>query len=209
MVPSHPTSAIVLAGGMSRRLGQDKRRLRLWGTPGPLLLEHVVSVVGGLCPDVVVVLNDPEQWRQLPARLVPDRYPGTGPLGGLYSGLEAAQHEHALVVGCDMPFLNSDLLRALLAHPRNYDVLVPRTLRSHMVRNEQQLEPLHAIYRKTCCLPIEVTLAHGQREVVAFFAQVRVVVVEPEESYLYDPLGRSFLNINTPEQLALIKASLA
>ena len=53
-------SAIVLAGGLSRRMGEDKRRLRLWGQGQPVLLEHTVSVAAQLCADVVVVLNDPE-----------------------------------------------------------------------------------------------------------------------------------------------------
>src|SRR5919205_2151237 len=98
MEADHRASAIVLAGGLSRRLGQDKRRLRLWGPEQPMLLEHTVSIVARLCPDVVVVLNDPEAWAGLPARLVPDIYPGSGPLGGIYAGLMAASYDYALAV---------------------------------------------------------------------------------------------------------------
>ena len=63
----HDVRAIVLAGGVSRRLGQDKRQLRLWGTAGPMLLEYVVGIVARVCADVVVVLNDPDAWNTLPA----------------------------------------------------------------------------------------------------------------------------------------------
>src|SRR5947209_3599396 len=98
-----PTSAVVLAGGLSRRLGRDKRRLRLWGAQQPTLLEHTVGVVARLCPDVVVVINDPQEWRGLPAGLVPDVYPDGGALGGIYSGLAPARHVYALAVACDMP----------------------------------------------------------------------------------------------------------
>src|SRR5688572_3668459 len=115
------TSAVVLAGGLSRRLGSDKRRARLWGDDGPVLLERTVALIASLCPDVVVVLNDPEAWPQLPARLVGDRYPDGGALGGIYSGLDAAAHDHALVVACDMPLLSRPLLAAMLARPRDYD----------------------------------------------------------------------------------------
>ncbi len=94
-------SAVILAGGLSRRLGQDKRRLRLWGEGGPTLLERTVATVGALCADVVVVLNDPEGWPGLGGRHVPDAYPDGGALGGIYSGLAAAEEEHALVVACD------------------------------------------------------------------------------------------------------------
>ena len=197
-----PTSAVVLAGGLSRRLGQDKRRLRLWGAQQPALLEHTVGVVARLCPDVVVVINDPQEWRDLPARLVPDVYPDGGALGGIYSGLAAARHEYALAVACDMPFLNAELLAAMLARERNYDVLLPRSPQPGAARNALDVEPLHAIYAKTCLEPMRATLESGRRQIAAFFPQVRVAYVETEEIRRYDPAGRSFLNVNTPEQLA-------
>ena len=195
-------SAIVLAGGVSRRLGQDKRRLKLWGTAGPTLLEHTVEILVRLCADVIVVLNDPEEWRDLPARLVTDTYPDSGSLGGIYSGLVAATNNYALVVASDMPFLSADLIRAMLMHSRNYDVLIPRSLHSGTTRNALDVEPLHAIYSKSCLEPIRVLLESGRRQIAAFFPQVQVAYVEPEETQRYDPSGRSLLNVNTPEQLA-------
>ena len=202
MRSDNPASAIVVAGGLSRRLGQDKRRLRLWGEDQPSLLEHTVQVVGQLCSDVVVVLNDPQAWAGLPARLVPDVYADGGALGGIYAGLAAVEREYALAVAADMPFLNPDLLGALLAHPRDYDVLVPRSLQPGSARNELGVEPLHAIYSKACLAPMRATLDSGRRQIAAFFPLVRVVYVEPDETRRYDPTGRSLLNINTPEQVA-------
>jgi molybdopterin-guanine dinucleotide biosynthesis protein A len=203
-----PTSAIVLAGGQSRRLGQDKRRLRLWGETGPTLLEHTVGVVAQLCPDVVVVLNDPQAWPNLPARFVADVYSDGGALGGVYSGLLAAQRGYALAVACDMPFLSVELLRAMLARPRDYDVLVPRSLRPGTTRNALDLESLHAIYGQACLEPMRTALESGRRQIAAFFPQVRVAYVEPEETRRFDPAGRSFMNVNTPEQMAEAEASL-
>lgn len=197
-----PASAIILAGGLSRRMGQDKRRLRLWGESGPTLLEHTVGVVARLCADVVVVLNDPEAWAGLPARLVPDIYADGGALGGIYAGLLAARHTCALAVACDMPFLNPDLIAAMLARPRDYDALIPRSPSPGAARNALDVEPLHAMYAKTCLDPMRDTLESGRRQIAAFFPRVRVAYVEPEEIRRYDPDGRSFLNVNTPEQMA-------
>jgi len=197
-----PTSAIVLAGGVSRRLGQDKRRLHLWGSAGPTLLEHVVGIVARLCADVVVVLNDPDDWAGLPARLTPDVYADGGALGGIYSGLLAAEHEYALTVAADMPFLNAALLGAMLAKARDYDVLVPRSLDPGTARNALDVEPLHALYAKACLAPMRATLESGRRQIAAFFPSVRVAYVEPDETRRYDPAGRAFLNVNTPEQMA-------
>jgi molybdopterin-guanine dinucleotide biosynthesis protein A len=203
-----PTSAIVLAGGSSRRLGHDKRRLRLWGETEPTLLEHTVSVVARLCRDVVVVLNDPETWPKLPGRIAADVYPDGGALGGIYSGLLTIQHDYALVVACDMPFLSVDLLHAMLARPRDYDVLVPRSLHPGTTRNPLGVESLHAIYSKACLEPMRMILESGQRQITAFYPQVRVAYVKPEEIRRFDPAGSSFMNINTPEQMAKTVASL-
>src|SRR5262245_5139087 len=158
MATDSRASAIVLAGGLSRRLGQDKRRLRLWGETQPTLLEHTVSIVAQLTPDVVVVLNDPEAWPDLAARFAVDVYPDGGALGGIYSGLLPARHDYALAVACDMPFLSLELLRAMLLRPRDYDILVPRSLHPGMTRNALDLEPLHAIYNKACLKPMQQTL---------------------------------------------------
>jgi molybdopterin-guanine dinucleotide biosynthesis protein A len=202
MQPYPPASAIVLAGGVSRRLGQDKRRLRLWGSAGPTLLEYVVGIVARMCADVVVVLNDPAEWASLPARLTPDVYADGGALGGIYAGLRAAEHEYALAVACDMPFLDAGLIGAMLARPRNYDLLAPRSLQPGAARNALDVEPLHAIYAKACLAPMQATLESGRRQIAAFFPAVRVAYVEPDETRRYDPAGRSFLNVNTPEQMA-------
>ena len=195
-------SAIVVAGGQSRRLGYDKRTLRLWGPEGPALLEHTVGVVARLCPDVVVVLNDPEAWSHLPARLVPDVYADGGALGGIYAGLLAARHDHALTVAGDMPFLGDELLAAMLARPRDYDVLVPRSLQGGATRNRLDAETMHAIYGKACLGPMRAALESGRRQIAAFFPEVRVAFFEPDETRRYDPSGRSFLNVNTPEEVA-------
>ena len=203
------TSAIVRAGGQSRRLGQDKRRVRLWGESGPTMLEHTIGLAARLCAEVVVVLNDPGDWPGLAARAVPDVFPDGGALGGIYSGLLAARHDYALAVACDMPFLNAELIAFMLARPRDYDVLVPRSLTPGATRNALGVESLHAVYGKSCLEPIRATLASGRRQIAAFFPLVRVAYVEPEEARRYDPAGRSFENVNTPEQMAEAAAWLA
>src|SRR5262249_53258308 len=162
-------------------MGQDKRRLRLWGPAQPTLLEHTVDIVAQLCRDVVVVLNDAELWAGLPARLVPDVYPEGGALGGLYARLLAARHDYARALACDMPFLNAHLLRAMLARKREYDALVPRSLEAGTTRNALNVESLHAIYSKACLDPIRAALESGCRQIAAFFPDVRVAYVEPEE----------------------------
>jgi molybdopterin-guanine dinucleotide biosynthesis protein A len=197
-------SAVVVAGGRSSRLGQDKRRLRLWGESGPTLLEHTLAIARSLSDDVIVVLNDAVDWPGLPARLLPDRWPEAGPLGGIATGLAAARHEWSLVLAADLPLLNLGLLRGLLDQPRQGLALVPR--RAGDTRNRAGDEPLHALYHRSCLAPFERRLAQGQRQVVAALAELDVQVVDIAEG---DPRLRSFTNINTPEQLREVRAALS
>jgi molybdopterin-guanine dinucleotide biosynthesis protein A len=162
--------------------------LELEGQPLILRTTHRLEA---LTDDLIVVTNDRERYKSLdlPARLVPDLRRGEGALMGVYSGLLAARHPHALVVGCDMPFLNLPLLRYLVSLVNDADVIVPRL--------DGYLEPLHAIYAKTCLPYMADLLNRGRRQIIGFFDQVKVCYVEQELSDL-DPHRLSFLNINTP-----------
>jgi len=203
-----PLAGVVVAGGLSRRMGQDKRRLRLWGWDDRTLLEHTVALLATLCTEVIVVLNDADDWQQLSVRLVADVYPDSGPLGGIYSGLNAAQHEHALVVAADMPLLNPALLRWMIAQPRDYDVLVPRLADASRARNRLGVESLHAIYSRACLEPIRRQLDAGNPQVIGFFSEVRVHLVDPDTIAQFDPNGDSFRNVNTPDELELVRRLL-
>ena len=189
-------SVIIVAGGRSTRLGVDKRRLRVWGNDGPTLLEHTVTIARSLSDDVLVVLNDPAAWAQLEARLVPDSWPNAGPLGGIASGLRAAQHEWSLVLAADLPLLDITLLREMLLLPRYTQALVP------LLGDEvPRYEPLHALYYRSCLPIIESDLAADQRKIVALLTALDV---QPFPISSDDPRARSFTNLNTPADVAAL-----
>ncbi|MCL4460063.1 MAG: molybdenum cofactor guanylyltransferase [Chloroflexi bacterium] len=185
-----PLTVIVLAGGKSSRLGVDKALLTL-GRDRPLL-QHVIERLRGIGDEVIIVSNSADH-RQPGTILVEDIYQEMGSLGGIYSGLLSASFQHALVVACDMPFLNQGLLRYMAELPRDYDVLIPRV--------EDNLEPLHAIYAKSCLEPIHDLLREGNLKIIDFFPEVRVRYLEETEIDPYDPEHLSFFNINTAAQL--------
>jgi molybdenum cofactor guanylyltransferase len=201
---SGPISAVVVAGGKSQRLGQDKRRLRLWGQRGPTLLEHTIMIMAACCDEVIAVLNDDDDWPDLPARVVPDLLPNGGSLGGIYSGLMAAKHPYSFVVAADMPLLNHQLVAWMANEPCDYDVLVPR-LAGGQARNRLGVESLHAIYGVTCREPMRRQLERGDPRVIGFFPEVRIRFVEPEILSRFDPAGLAFKNINTPEDLEEVR----
>jgi molybdopterin-guanine dinucleotide biosynthesis protein A len=188
--PGPNASIVVLAGGQSRRLGQNKAFLVLDGQP---LVARTVDRLAALSDDFLVVTSEPNRFEhlELSVRLVPDERPGEGALMGIYSGLRAARHAHALVVACDMPFLSLPLLRYMLDLANDYDVVIPRVA--------GLLEPLHAIYGQACLPAMRRLLDQGQRRIIAFFDQVRVRYVEEDEVARSDPRRLSFINVNTPE----------
>ncbi len=181
-------TAIVLAGGRSRRLGLDKALLRLGEKT---LLRATIDKVATLS-DEVIVAGGPFPFH-LDARVVPDVYPGCGPLGGIHAGLTVASNFYSLVVACDMPFLNLELLRYMVELAPGCDVVIPRW--------DDKLEPLHAIYSKNCLEPIERLIRGRDLRIVHFLPEVRVRYVGEEEIERFDPKHLSFFNINTPEDL--------
>jgi molybdopterin-guanine dinucleotide biosynthesis protein A len=187
-------SGIVLAGGQSSRLGMDKSFVNASGQP---LIEHIIAKLTRLSDDVIIVTNSPENYNHLEAKLVGDIYPGKGSLGGIYSGLRAATNAHSLVVACDMPFLDLNLLRYMILLACGHDVVIPRI--------GGLVEPLHAIYSKSCLEPIDRLLARGGLKIIDFFPEVRVRYVEESEVDIFDPQHLSFFNVNTPSDLAKMK----
>ncbi len=189
-------SIALLAGGQSRRMGRDKALLDFLGEP---LLARIIRRVRPLTDDLFIVATDRPEYEQFGIPVVPDRIPGCGPLGGIDTALHVARHDYCLVLSCDLPFVHPDLLAALLAIPRDYDVLIPvRSIRTAQGGNETY-ETLHAVYAKTARPAIERCLAEGHYKIVSFFPYVRVRRVDEAFLRQYDPDLLSFLNANTPE----------
>jgi molybdopterin-guanine dinucleotide biosynthesis protein A len=122
-----------------------------------------------------------------------DVYDDHGSLGGIYTAVYHASHPHTLIVACDMPWLNRDLLQYMVNLKDEADIVVPRW--------EKFPEPLHAIYHKNCLAPIQTNLEAKQLKITRFFSQVTVRFVERNEIERFDEYGRSFTNINTPQDL--------
>ncbi len=184
-----PVSGVILAGGASRRMGRDKAVLELAGRP---MIASIVERLRLVVDEVIIVANDTLRYRAFADRCVPDVYAGVGTLGGIHAGLQAAAHDLALIVGCDMPFVKPDLLAWFVAVANGSDLVV--------LKHCEGVEPLHAVYRKSCLPAIEATIRSGERCAFAFYDQIRVRYVLPQEISALDPELRSFRNFNTPTQ---------
>jgi len=187
-------TCIVLAGGKGLRLGRDKVQETVGNSN---LLQRVLSQLASFNSDIVIVTASEKSLPQFIGyqrfRIVTDTYPGKGALGGIYTGLAISNSWYNLVIACDMPFLNQALLRYMIQLSAGFDLVVPRL--------GELVEPLHAVYSKSCLAPIERLLGQGNLEVRALFELVNVRYVEAEEIDSFDPKHLSFFNINTEADL--------
>ena len=187
-------TAIILAGGMSRRLGRNKA-LEPFGDE--TLIRRVIGRVRAFSDAVLVVANDDARIVELDlpdgVDAVVDMFPDMGPLGGIATGLSAARTEWATFCACDMPFVSPALFRLLLSLRDGHDAVVP------VIGGRP--EPIHAAYSRACLGAVRDKIAARRLRASSFFGDVRVRLVSEREIRAADPELRSFFNVNTQDDL--------
>jgi len=190
-------TGILLAGGKSQRMGQDKRFLLV---EGKSLIERTLDVFRNVFLETFIVVAEPSQGlASIKERIVTDRIPGKGSAGGLYTGLYYASTPSVFVAACDMPFINGNVIRRLCTIAAGIDVV--------MVRLESGLQPMHGIYSKRCLPVLEEMIQHHQLRLQGLVEQkeLAVKIVKEEDIKDLDETLVSFLNVNTPSDFELAK----
>lgn len=175
-------------------MGEDKAFIEINGIP---IINRIYTLFKELFQEIIIVTNQAERFLNLRARIVDDIIPKRGVLAGLYTGLFFSSYLYSFCVACDMPFLKESVIKYLIQKTDDFDAIVPKT--------KDGLQPLHAIYSKNCLEPIEKTIEQPKHKVIDFFPLVNVKIVNEYEFSSLDPMMESFINVNTPEQLRLIK----
>ncbi len=170
-------------------MGTDKAFLSVDGRP---LIQHVLAVLTGIFPRVIIVTNSPEAYHSFEQRVVTDVIEKRGPLTGMHAGLRASVDAYNFIVACDMPFLNPGLITFMTEAADGYDVVVPEI--------GGKYEPLHAVYHRRLVPVIEGLIAHDSRPIQALFDGARVRNITGDEIDRFDPRRRSFINLNTPQE---------
>ncbi len=187
-------TGVLLAGGKGRRLNSDKPLLELTGRP---LIEDMLEKLAALFPEIILVVDREDSPLSAYAgehvRVVPDLVPGKGPLGGIYTALEAACSKFIFVMACDMPFACLELARLMMDRAPGARAVVPRQGRL--------IEPLFAIYRRDILPIVAERVARGDLKIHELLDALDVVYLE-EEVQACDPTGLCFFNINTEKDLA-------
>ena len=179
-------SLVILAGGRSRRMGQDKATLP---ADDGTLIEHLARRLAPVVDETIIAggsVAAPFEG----ARLVADRQPGLGPLSGMLAGFAAAKRRHVWVVACDLPDVEPALGGLLLALAGDYEAVVPRP--------DEEPEAVCALYVRDLAPRIEALLEAGGRSIKSLLDRSTVRYVTSDELRAVDPQLRSFRNINTP-----------
>lgn len=194
MATKNAITGIILAGGKSIRMGQDKAFIEINGVP---IILRVFAVLDRLFRETIIVANQKETYAELNIPVYSDLVPGQGALGGLYTGLLHSTFPYSFCVACDMPFLDRALIEYLLTRIDQYDAVVPRT--------SDGLQPLHAIYSKQCLDPIRHLLDLEKTKIMDFYPLIRLQIVDEKDFLTLDPERKSFTNVNTPDELQMLQ----
>ena len=193
-------TGVLLAGGKSRRMGEDKRYLVVGGQT---LLERGLAVLRSIFQEVLIVIAQDSLPLGVDARVVRDLVPDCGGLGGLYTGLTQATTPCIFVVACYMPFLDQAVIAQFTSRRATADIV--------MAKLAARLHPMHALYGKGCLPAMEQMILARQLKIqeMVSHASLRVRYVTEADLLTIDPSWRSFHNVNTQADLKVARSLLA
>lgn len=194
-------SALILAGGKGSRLGyKEKALMDINGKP---LIAYVIEALEKVVDNIIISVRNKAQGELLKPylpgyRFAYDVHKNIGPVAGILSGLTLCEDEYCFIAACDMPFINDNVIKMLFEKSEHYDAAIPRW-------DDGFLEPLHAVYR---CKPMiretKKAIGNGETIILAPIFKLNVNYIGIEEIKNIAPDLRTFMNINTPEDMQQI-----
>lgn len=180
-------TAIILAGGKSSRMKQDKGLMPI---QGKLMIEHIIEKVKEVTGSIIIITSD-KAYLQFGLPCFADIFSGKGPLGGIYTGLLNSTSQKNLVLGCDTPFLSGHILAALRDRCDTEDAL--------LTEHHGKAEPLCAVYSRSCIPHFRKALEDDILKITGALQGLKTVYISfDREAWMTKEI---FANINTPEEL--------
>jgi molybdopterin-guanine dinucleotide biosynthesis protein A len=184
-------TGLILAGGKNSRMGVNKAFLEIGGKR---LIDNILDVYRQIFNEIIIVTNDPLTYTGFPdTMVVTDIYKGKGSLGGIYTGLFYAKNDYSFVAACDMPSLNKDFILYMIGLIDKHDIIVPEL--------PEGFQALHAIYSRRCLPSIKKLILADKLKIAGLYKEMRMLKLSDAQIKPFNPDGRLFLNINTPEDL--------
>jgi len=193
-------AVLILAGGGSKRFGSEKAFFVVDGRP---MIQHVVEGISKLSREIVISCRSGREKLEMMfpgAKIVSDRWERMGALTGIITALPEVTSEYVVLVTCDCPKIKPEVLEELFKSARGHDGAIPRWPNGY-------IEPLQAIYRtRKLREAVENAWKGGKMRLAAVLEMLLdVVYVSTEELREVDPTLESFLNVNSPEDVARLQ----
>lgn len=184
-------SAAILAGGKSSRMNYENKAFLKY--ENKYFIERIIEALVDY-DEIIIIANNPEEYKGLGCNIFKDIYPDQGPLSGIHSALNNIKNEYCLVVACDMPFINRDVVKYLGSIKEEYEILIPKV--------EERLQPLCAIYKKSCEKFIEKELKKNNNKLIKVCLGFNIKVVKnfPIIEKIHKKDIKNFYNINTLDE---------
>jgi molybdopterin-guanine dinucleotide biosynthesis protein A len=183
----------ILAGGQSRRFGENKALFKI---AGQTVIERVIAAIPSGRP-IFIVTHSPEEYAHLGLPTLPDNYPNAGPLAGIHAGLSHSPFEWNFFLACDFPRLQPSVIEEICAplFPDKFKKEEDKPAQVILPETAEGLQPLCALWSKSALPLIETALKSEKRSVMPVLAQLslhRVSLAAPD----------ALLNLNTRDDLA-------
>jgi len=199
-------TAIILSGGKSIRLGEDKAFLRINNLT---IVERIYNLLQNIFPEVLIISNESNNYKFLTNKIFNDIYVGFGPLSGIHSGLFHSETENNFIISCDMPFVNHDAINFIISQNSNHDIIIPKS--------KNKFHSLCGIYKKTCLANSENLLKSASSKINTQNGKTKVKLFDlinsvntnfleiSNEKFFNDDL---FFNMNSIEDYEYVKSKL-
>jgi len=188
-------TGVILAGGSSKRYGKNKAFIKIGSVR---LIDSILQEMKTIFTRVILITNEKIKYEYLEIPMFEDLVKGFGPLGGIYTGLMSIPDQAGFFVACDMPHINRQLVRYMVDIKGNHRAVVPSVA--------DNIEPLHALYFRSCLKPIRRLIDSNRCQVRLFYDYIPVRYVKEDEIRKFCCPSKAFLNINTPDEFAKIKS---
>lgn len=184
-------SAAILAGGKSSRMNYRNKAFLEY--ENNYFIERIIKALEDY-EEIIIISNNPDDYKTLGLKVFKDIYPNQGPLSGIHSALNHIKNEYCLVVACDMPFINKNVVNYLGNIKEDYEILIPEV--------EERLQPLCAIYKKSCKELMEKELINKSNKLIKTCMKFNVKIIKefPFIEEIHKKEMKNFYNINTVDE---------
>jgi len=190
-------TGIILSGGTSSRMGENKALLPLGKKK---VIEHIADLMCSIFADVILITNSPDEYEFLNLPLYEDIFKVGGPLAGIHSGLENSNTEDNYILSCDMPLMKADIIKSIIEFKTKKPVTV--------CKSEGFIQHLAGRYSKSISQTagkllqqegenVKLKNEKHRAKVYSLLNEVGFETIEAEEILGYHP--KIFFNMNNKE----------